>query len=226
MGTHSSLEITKELPESQVSIGVIAVRNLSTDAVPEGFDALLASLLQRRREELDEQEEAIRKQVRDALRHGAYKPTGRAKPSSEYLLRAARQEQFPRINGVVDLINYMSLRYMIPISLWDLQLAGTDRYHFRYGTDGESYVFNPSGQTIELKDMVTGFACDEHRHTPIVNPVKDSMATKTTPESRTAAAAVYFPIEAVGPEDRRQIMDEFAGFFSQMALDAPQIDMV
>ena len=33
--------------------------------------------------------EELRKAVRDLLRHGGYKPTGRGKPSCEYLVRAA-----------------------------------------------------------------------------------------------------------------------------------------
>ncbi len=34
-------------------------------------------------------EEETRRAVRDLLRHGGYKPTGRGKPASEYLVRAA-----------------------------------------------------------------------------------------------------------------------------------------
>jgi hypothetical protein len=40
----------------------------------------------------------VRKHVRDLLRHGGYKPTGRGKPSSEYLLGAAAEGGMPAIN--------------------------------------------------------------------------------------------------------------------------------
>ena len=36
-------------------------------------------------------DDAVREAVRALLRHGGFKPTGRSKPASEYLLRAVRE---------------------------------------------------------------------------------------------------------------------------------------
>lgn len=58
-----------------------------------------------------------------ASRNGRYKPTGRGKPANEYLLRAANDGTFPSINGLVDSNNLLSLEHMVPISVWDLDLA-------------------------------------------------------------------------------------------------------
>ena len=44
---------------------------------------------------------ARRASVRDMLRFGAYKPTGRGKPASEYLLNAAAEGHFPFISAAV-----------------------------------------------------------------------------------------------------------------------------
>ena len=41
-----------------------------------------------------QREESLRSAVRDMLRHGGYKPTGRGKPASEYLVRAANEDRF------------------------------------------------------------------------------------------------------------------------------------
>ena len=38
--------------------------------------------------------EQVRQDVRDLLRHGGYKPTGRGKPASEYLVRAATADLY------------------------------------------------------------------------------------------------------------------------------------
>ncbi len=38
-------------------------------------------------------DDAVRSAVRDLLRHGGYKPTGRGKPASEYLIRAAEGDR-------------------------------------------------------------------------------------------------------------------------------------
>src|SRR5882672_4860154 len=54
-------------------------------------------------------DEAVRGAVRDLLRHGGYKPTGRGKPSSEYLVRAAAEGALRPINAAVDACNAVSL---------------------------------------------------------------------------------------------------------------------
>ena len=64
-------------------------------------------------------DEASRAAVRDLLRHGGYKPTGRGKPSSEYLARAAGEGTLSSINPAVDLCNAVSLHSGLPISAVD-----------------------------------------------------------------------------------------------------------
>ncbi|MCX6091485.1 MAG: hypothetical protein NTX23_01255, partial [Candidatus Bipolaricaulota bacterium] len=97
--------------------------------------------------------EIVRGQVRSMLRHGNYKPTGRGKPASEFLLQAALRGEFPRVNGPVDANNAISLVSGLPGSIFDADLTGP-RLFLRYGRTGESYVFNPSGQSIDLEDLV------------------------------------------------------------------------
>src|SRR5271155_1948310 len=54
-------------------------------------------------------DDAVRAAVRDLLRHGGYKPTGRGKPSSEYLIRAVAEGALGAINAAVDACNAVSL---------------------------------------------------------------------------------------------------------------------
>jgi len=116
----------------------------------------------------------VRKAVRQLLRHGGYRPTGRGKPASEYLLRAAGDESLQTINLAVDTCNAVSLHSGLPISVVDLAAASTP---FRIGIAEESseYVFNPAGQTIRL----TGLLCLHDASGPCANGVKDSQRTKT-----------------------------------------------
>ncbi|MEN6500740.1 MAG: phenylalanine--tRNA ligase beta subunit-related protein [Rectinema sp.] len=97
--------------------------------------------------------EARIKAVRDMLRNGKYKPAGRAKPSSEYLFAAALDNSFPRVNPFVDAVNLASLKYMYPMSIFDADKAG-HALLCRLGAPGEYYVFNSSGQEIDLEDLV------------------------------------------------------------------------
>jgi DNA/RNA-binding domain of Phe-tRNA-synthetase-like protein len=119
-------------------------------------------------------DEESRAAVRDLLRHGGYKPTGRGKPASEYLVGAATESRLGSINAAVDACNVVSLHSGLPISVCDLDLA---RAPFRVGVapPGAKYVFNQSGQEIDL----AGLLCLGDADGPCGNAVKDAQRTKT-----------------------------------------------
>jgi DNA/RNA-binding domain of Phe-tRNA-synthetase-like protein len=130
--------------------------------------------------------EATRETVRKLLRHGGYKPTGRGKPSSEYLVRAVGEGALGSINAAVDACNAVSLASALPISVVDLALA---RAPFRLGLAGPeaSYVFNKSGQTIDIEGLLCLFDADG----PCANAVKDAQRTKTSPETTRTLSVVW-----------------------------------
>lgn len=128
----------------------------------------------------------VRKHVRDLLRHGGYKPTGRGKPSSEYLLGAASQGGLPCINLAVDACNAVSLHSGLPISVVDLDRA-REPFAIRLAAPGTSYVFNASGQTIDAGGLPCLFDADG----PCANAVKDAQRTKTLPGTRRTLSIVW-----------------------------------
>jgi DNA/RNA-binding domain of Phe-tRNA-synthetase-like protein len=138
-------------------------------------------------------DEAVRTAVRDLLRHGGYKPTGRGKPASEYLIRAVGEGALASINAAVDACNVVSLHSGLPISVVDLDLAQPP---FRAGVakEGESYVFNASGQTIDLG----GLLCLFDAQGPCANAVKDAQRTKTTPATRRTFSILWGTIARPG----------------------------
>ena len=136
--------------------------------------------------------------LRSLLRYGSYKPAGRAKPSSEYLLQSLLENDFPQVNYFVDSINLVSLIYAYPISIIDLDKA-KDELLVRRGFEGESYVFNQGGQSIDLKDLLCVCRKSGEDWLPTANPVRDSMATKLFPGASRALAFIYAP---GGPEGR------------------------
>lgn len=159
-------------------------------------DGWISDLVARRALPLDEAEESARVAARDMLRHGKFKPTGRSKPASEYLLNYVRREgDMPRVSDVVDVANAFSLEYVVPVSVWDLDRAPAAAYVFRLGGEDEAYVFNATGQSINLSGLVCGCAVTDAGAggTPCVNPVKDSMATKTTELSELVGFVMYAP---------------------------------
>ncbi|MDF1505149.1 phenylalanine--tRNA ligase beta subunit-related protein [Roseisolibacter sp. H3M3-2] len=131
-------------------------------------------------------DERVRADVRDMLRHGGYKPTGRGKPASEYLVRAAGEGALGAINLAVDACNAVSLHSGFPISIVDLDRA---RAPFRVGLapEGARYVFNASGQEIDLGGLLCLFDADG----PCANAVRDAQRTKTTPDTTRALALLW-----------------------------------
>lgn len=131
-------------------------------------------------------DDAVRAAVRDLLRHGGYKPTGRGKPASEYLVRAAGEGALGAINPAVDAINVASLHSGLPISVIDLDRA---RPPLRVGVapPGARYVFNASGQEID----VSGLLCLLDADGPCANAVKDAQRTKTSDATRSVLVLVW-----------------------------------
>ncbi len=128
----------------------------------------------------------VRARIRDLLRAGGYKPTGRGKPASEYLLKAASDGSLTSINVAVDLGNAVSLHSGLPISVVDL-----DRVEPPLGVGlaaaGASYVFNSAAQTIDLE----GLLCLHDASGPCANAVKDSMRSKTRDETTRVLVLVW-----------------------------------
>jgi len=208
-------------PET-LRLAVIRAAGLDLTVRPEKFDDRLDQLLLERGQGLSEVEDEWRQSVRDILRNGRYKPTGRGKPASEYLLRAAADDSFPRVNAAVDICNFISLYSLLPVSIWDLDKAHTMRYVVRLGDENESYVFNSAGQTIDLADLVVGAAVtdEDPGGIPIVNPVKDSMPTKTSHGTTQVAALVYSRIEDGPTGSLESICDFFEDLLAACGQDA------
>jgi DNA/RNA-binding domain of Phe-tRNA-synthetase-like protein len=133
-----------------------------------------------------QRDEAVRAAVRDMLRYAGYKPTGRGKPASEYLLRAAIEGTLGAINPAVDTCNAVSLNSGFPISVVDLGRA-REPFRIRVATKGESYVFNASGQEIDL----AGLPCLYDADGPCANAVRDSQRTKTTADTRETLSVIW-----------------------------------
>ncbi|MDB4963648.1 MAG: uncharacterized protein JWP01_3647 [Myxococcales bacterium] len=128
----------------------------------------------------------VRAEVRTLLRKGGFKPSGRSKPASEYLVAAVTEGRFPAINAGVDACNVVSLHSGLPISLVDLdRLEGP--LTIKVAPMGTTYVFNPSGQVIDAGGLI----CLHDALGPTGTPVKDAQRTKTHDETRAAISIVW-----------------------------------
>lgn len=130
--------------------------------------------------------DAVRTAIRDLLRLRGYRPTGRGKPSSEYLANAAAEGRVCPILPCVDAGNAVSLHSGLPISIVDL-----DRCALPLAIDsppaGTSYVFNRGGQEIDVSHLL----CLHDAAGPCANAVKDAQRTKTSEQTRRVLAVLW-----------------------------------
>jgi DNA/RNA-binding domain of Phe-tRNA-synthetase-like protein len=162
---------------SLLDLGRFVARHPSLGESPDWLRALLSPTA----EAPLKSDDAVRTAVRDMLRTHGYKPTGRGKPASEYLLKS-----LPIINIAVDCGNAVSLHSGLPISVVDLDRARPP-LRVGVGRPGESYVFNQTGQMIDVE----GIPCLYDAEGPCANAVKDAQRTKTTPETRNILCLVW-----------------------------------
>jgi DNA/RNA-binding domain of Phe-tRNA-synthetase-like protein len=148
--------------------------------------ALLGALRRDAAAPLPPPDDALRAAVRELLRHGGFKPTGRSKPASEYLRNLAETATLPAINLAVDACNAVSLHSGFPISVVDLDRARPP-LRIALAPAGASFVFNAGGQAIDIG----GLLCLHDADGPCANAVKDAQRTKTGDATRRTLSVVW-----------------------------------
>ncbi len=134
--------------------------------------------------------DARRQAVRGLLRCGGYKPSGADKPAQEYLLRTAAGGRWPTILNAVDVLNLVSLRSGLPISLVAVGRLQPPLL-IRYGRPEESFVFNAAGQELKLEGLLTICHTVDGATQPVGTPVKDSLLAKITAEDDQVLACLF-----------------------------------
>jgi DNA/RNA-binding domain of Phe-tRNA-synthetase-like protein len=151
----------------------------------------------------------VRAAVRSLLRWGGFKPSGRSKPASEYLDKA---ESLASINAAVDAGNVVSLHSGLPISVIDLDLA-LPPYRLEIVTEKIGYVFNPSGQELDLK----GLLCLWDSQGPCASPVKDSQRSKTHGQTRRTLCLIW------GSQEVAAQVESALKFYHQVLSHQPEV---
>lgn len=192
---HYTLDMDASLEPLPLIAGLIWAAGIERPSRTEKAPLFLSqALMEARKVGQEYVSSSIRSSVRGMLRHGKYKPSGRGKPASEFLLQAALRGQFPLVNAPVDVNNFISLASGLPGSIFDADLLGSNLL-IRRGKPGEAYVFNSSGQLIDLQDLIVVCHNSNDEQQPCGNPVKDSMETKTNMKTRNVVAVLYAPVD-------------------------------
>jgi DNA/RNA-binding domain of Phe-tRNA-synthetase-like protein len=112
----------------------------------------------------------------------------KTRPSSEALLRRVRKGgELPRINSLVDVINWCSLESQLPFGLYDLGRIAGD-VTLRLGAEGEEYA----GIRKDAVHVAGRLALADGAG-PFGNPTSDSARTMVTPDTRRALVVIFGP---------------------------------
>lgn len=132
---------------------------------------------------------AERGSVRTMYRRVGIDPT-KTRPSSEALLRRVRKGQpLPRVNSLVDVVNWCSVEFQLPYGLYDLSRI-TGAVVLRLGRDGEAYA-GIRKDAVHLGGRIT--LADEQG--PFGNPTSDSARTRVTTSTTEALVVVFAPLD-------------------------------
>jgi DNA/RNA-binding domain of Phe-tRNA-synthetase-like protein len=125
--------------------------------------------------------------VRTMYKRVGLDPT-KTRPSNEALLRRVRKGQpLPRVNALVDVINWCSVEFQLPYGLYDRQHI-TGAVALRLGRDGEEYA----GIRKDTVHVAGRLALVDERG-PFGNPTSDSARTMVTTATSNALVVVFAP---------------------------------
>jgi DNA/RNA-binding domain of Phe-tRNA-synthetase-like protein len=148
--------------------------------------------------------------VRTMYKRVGLDPT-KTRPSNEALLRRVRKEHpLPRINSLVDVINWCSVEFQLPYGLYDRERI-TGPITLRIGHDGEEYA-GIRKDTVH----VTGRIALVDDAGPFGNPTSDSARTMVTTATKRALVVVYAPVD-VDESRLTRVLDTTAGRIADIA---------
>jgi len=209
-----TIRIDKQIDDKRLVLGVVEVQNGTVHPSSPALHSIADQLTQKLVSPDWELPAERRTAIRQLLKIGGFSPTGRNKPAHEFLIRDLKERgSFNYINNVVDVNNVVSLESLLPISVFDVAKLG-DSLIVRIGEQGEGYIFNPSGQVLDVKRCIVccrGTAPGE----PVGTPVKDSMATKIFEGASHYVGVIYASADADRRSAIKQHIQRFADLLSE-----------
>jgi DNA/RNA-binding domain of Phe-tRNA-synthetase-like protein len=141
--------------------------------------------------------EEVTAAVRAMYKRVGLDPT-KTRPSSEALLRRIRRgDELPRVNSLVDVINWTSVESQLPFGLYDLDRM-TGEVVLRLGQPGEEYA-GIRKDTVHVAGRLT--LADAAG--PFGNPTSDSARTMVTPATRRALIVIFAPVSVAAATAER-----------------------
>ncbi len=142
----------------------------------------------------------------------------KVRPASEALARRALRGPLPTINSLVDLGNAISVKYLVPIGIYDLDKV-VGEMELRKAKEGEKFLPIGRGE-VALKGNELVLADEEGvMH---LFPYRDSRRTMVTLETRNALVAAA-GVPGVPEEEVRKAVEEILNFLVQRGVEVGEV---
>lgn len=134
----------------------------------------------------------------------------RYRPSNEALYRRVQKQQYLQtVNSAVDLNNFLSLQYQIPLGIYDTDKLNGD-ITIKIGHDQESYFAINEREVSLNKKLVSA-----DLQGPFGSPYLDSKRTAVTENTKYALHLIYFQ-PSLSKDRATQLLQALSTMFTQI----------
>lgn len=134
----------------------------------------------------------------------------RYRPSNEALYRRVQKQQFLHtVNSAVDVNNFLSLQYQIPLGIYDVNHLNGNVV-IKIGTEQDSYIAINEREVSLSKKILSA-----DQHGPFGSPYVDSKRTVVTTNTTEALHLIYFQ-PSLSRDDSMELIQALANMFTQI----------
>jgi DNA/RNA-binding domain of Phe-tRNA-synthetase-like protein len=134
----------------------------------------------------------------------------RYRPSNESLYRRVQKQQFLyTVNSAVDVNNFLSLQYQIPLGIYDVNHLNGNVV-IKIGTEQDSYIAINEREVSLSKKILSA-----DQHGPFGSPYVDSKRTVVTTNTTEALHLIYFQ-PSLSRDDSMELIQALANMFTQI----------
>ncbi|WP_226670898.1 B3/4 domain-containing protein [Metabacillus litoralis] len=135
----------------------------------------------------------------------------RYRPSNEALYRRVQKQHFlTNVNSAVDMNNFLSLQYQIPLGIYDYDHLVGENISIKIGTSSDTYV------ALNERDIVlTNKILSQDQQGPFGSPFVDSKRSAVTSSTVNAIHLIYFQ-PSLHNNDANQLLQTLSKMFTQI----------
>ncbi|XQY92537.1 B3/4 domain-containing protein [Metabacillus sp. HB246100] len=135
----------------------------------------------------------------------------RYRPSNEALFRRVQKQQFVgTVNSAVDMNNFLSLQYQIPLGIYDRNKVAGDRITISIGEEHASYTAI-NEREISLSNKIVSLDSKG----PFGSPYVDSKRTSVTTATKAAVHLIYLQ-PSMGKDEALNLLKALSTMFTQI----------